>query len=84
MFLLNILTIIEVMHILGLVLEGHHTPAVEVSQLQAHRLQDQFIGKFIEINGFWYSKDFFPSTLISNFKIYIFLTKGNEGEKERK
>ena len=53
MFLLNILTIIEAMHILGLVLEGHHTPAVEVSQLQAHRLQDLFIGKLIGINGFW-------------------------------
>ena len=50
---MNIPTIIDVMHILGLVLEDLHTRAVEVSQQQAHRQQDLFIGKFIEIKGFW-------------------------------
>ena len=40
--------IIEAMNILGLALEDLHIPAVEASQLQAHRLQDPFIGKFIK------------------------------------
>ena len=39
-------TIIEAINILGLALEGLHIPAVEASQLQAHRLQDPFIGEF--------------------------------------
>ena len=50
---MNIPTIIDVMNILGLVLEDLRTRAVEVSQQQAHRQQDLFIGKFIEIKGFW-------------------------------
>ena len=41
-------TIIEAINILGLALEGLHIPAVEESQLKAHRLQDPFIGKFIK------------------------------------
>ena len=40
--------IIEAMNIIGLALEGLHIQAVEASQLQAHRLQDRFIGEFIK------------------------------------
>ena len=58
--------IIEAMNILGLALEGLHIPAVEASQLQAHRLQDPFIGEFIKSSFKFIFGYFDPSTLISN------------------